>query len=63
VVVPAFREAPDILERCLDSWLSQDPAEIIVVPDLRGRGSHRPPEHLEDEFFLGRRACPAMTGG
>jgi len=34
VVVPAFREDPDILDRCLDSWLAEDPGEIIVVPDL-----------------------------
>jgi hyaluronan synthase len=34
VVVPAFREDPDILDRCLDSWLAEDPTEIIVVPDL-----------------------------
>lgn len=34
VVVPAFREDPDILSRCLDSWLAENPSEIIVVPDL-----------------------------
>ena len=34
VVVPAFREDPDILDRCLGSWLAGDPTEIIVVPDL-----------------------------
>lgn len=34
VVVPAFREDPDILERCLGSWLAESPTEIIVVPDL-----------------------------
>jgi hyaluronan synthase len=34
VVVPAYREDPDILERCLDSWLAEDPTEVIVVPDL-----------------------------
>jgi cellulose synthase/poly-beta-1,6-N-acetylglucosamine synthase-like glycosyltransferase len=34
VVVPAFREDPDILSRCLDSWLAENPGEIIVVPDL-----------------------------
>jgi hyaluronan synthase len=34
VVVPSFREDPDILEQCLDSWLKQDPTEVIVVPDL-----------------------------
>jgi cellulose synthase/poly-beta-1,6-N-acetylglucosamine synthase-like glycosyltransferase len=34
VVVPAYREDPDILERCLESWISENPDEIIVVPDL-----------------------------
>jgi hyaluronan synthase len=34
VVVPSFREEPDILDRCLESWLAQDPTEVIVVPDL-----------------------------
>jgi hyaluronan synthase len=34
VVVPAYREDPDILERCLDSWLAEDPTEVIIVPDL-----------------------------
>jgi cellulose synthase/poly-beta-1,6-N-acetylglucosamine synthase-like glycosyltransferase len=34
VVVPSFREDPDILSRCLDSWLAENPGEIIVVPDL-----------------------------
>jgi cellulose synthase/poly-beta-1,6-N-acetylglucosamine synthase-like glycosyltransferase len=35
VVVPSFREDPEILSRCLDSWLAEDPTEVIVVPDLR----------------------------
>ncbi len=34
VVVPSFREDPDILARCLDSWLAENPTEVIVVPDL-----------------------------
>ncbi|GAA2512452.1 glycosyltransferase family 2 protein [Pilimelia columellifera] len=34
VVVPAYREDPDILLECLDSWLAQDPYEIIIVPDV-----------------------------
>jgi hyaluronan synthase len=33
VVVPAYREAPDVLERCLRSWYRERPDEIIVVPD------------------------------
>jgi N-acetylglucosaminyltransferase len=34
VVVPAYREDPEILLECLDSWLSQDPYEVIIVPDV-----------------------------
>lgn len=34
VVVPAYREDPDILMECLESWLSQDPTEVIIVPDV-----------------------------
>ncbi|TMD51394.1 MAG: glycosyltransferase [Chloroflexi bacterium] len=33
VVVPAYREDPDILDRCLRSWLAENPTEVIVVPD------------------------------
>ena len=34
VVVPSFHEDPDILMRCLDSWLAQDPTEVIIVLDV-----------------------------
>ncbi len=34
VVVPSFREDVAILRRCLASWLSQNPSELIIVPDL-----------------------------
>ena len=34
VVVPSFREDPDILEQCLVTWLAENPSEVIVVPDL-----------------------------
>ena len=34
VVVPAYREDPDILSRCLRSWQAENPTEIIVVPDI-----------------------------
>ncbi|MHA6779544.1 glycosyltransferase [Pseudonocardia saturnea] len=34
VVVPSFREDPDVLERCLDTWLAQGPDEVIVVLDV-----------------------------
>src|SRR5207237_7348653 len=42
VVVPAYREDPDILDRCLTSWLAENPTEVIVVPDL------------EDQEVIGR---------
>jgi hyaluronan synthase len=35
VVVPSFREDPDVLERCLDTWLAQGPDEVIVVLDVQ----------------------------
>jgi N-acetylglucosaminyltransferase len=34
VVVPSYREDPQILLRCLDSWRSQNPDEIIIVVDV-----------------------------
>jgi cellulose synthase/poly-beta-1,6-N-acetylglucosamine synthase-like glycosyltransferase len=34
VVVPSYREDPDILDRCLRSWLAENPTEVIVVPDV-----------------------------
>jgi len=34
IVVPSFHEDPDILMRCLDSWLSQGPTEVIIVLDV-----------------------------
>jgi cellulose synthase/poly-beta-1,6-N-acetylglucosamine synthase-like glycosyltransferase len=34
VVIPAYREDPDILLECLETWLREDPTEVIVVPDL-----------------------------
>lgn len=34
VVVPAYREDPDILLDCLETWLAQGPDEVIIVPDI-----------------------------
>jgi cellulose synthase/poly-beta-1,6-N-acetylglucosamine synthase-like glycosyltransferase len=34
VVVPSYREDPEIFKRCLGSWLAEKPTELIVVPDL-----------------------------
>ena len=41
VVVPSFREDPDVLERCLDTWLAQDPTEVIVVLDVEDHEAFR----------------------
>jgi hyaluronan synthase len=41
VVVPSFREDPDILLDCLETWLAQDPDEIIIVLDLRDAEAQR----------------------
>ncbi|WP_430868909.1 glycosyltransferase [Demequina aurantiaca] len=34
VIVPSYHEDPNILLRCLDSWRSQNPTEIIIVLDV-----------------------------
>jgi hyaluronan synthase len=34
VVVPSYREDPDILLECLHSWLAQNPDEVVLVPDV-----------------------------
>jgi N-acetylglucosaminyltransferase len=34
VVVPSYREDPDVLIRCLETWLANDPNEVILVVDL-----------------------------
>ncbi|GAB3658402.1 hypothetical protein GCM10027589_18930 [Actinocorallia lasiicapitis] len=44
VVVPSYREDPDILLRCLRSWLDQDPTEVILVIDV---GDHEAAERLK----------------
>ena len=33
VVVPVYREDPHVLERCLRTWLAEDPTEVILVVD------------------------------
>ncbi|MBL7495337.1 glycosyltransferase [Frankia sp. CNm7] len=52
VIVPSFREDPDVLERCLKTWLAQEPTEIIIVPDV---------EDTELIERLARRADPTVT--
>ncbi len=48
VVVPTYREDPDILLRCLDSWLSQGPGEVIVVVDVDDVECQRRLAEVED---------------
>ncbi|WP_245703341.1 glycosyltransferase family 2 protein [Streptomyces lushanensis] len=48
VVVPAYREDPDILMDCLETWLNQDPAEIIIVPDVEDTEVLRRLAQVED---------------
>lgn len=38
VVVPVYREDPEVLSQCLDTWLAAEPNEIILVLDLGERG-------------------------
>jgi cellulose synthase/poly-beta-1,6-N-acetylglucosamine synthase-like glycosyltransferase len=33
VVVPVFAEDPEVLERCLRTWVAQQPLEVLVVVD------------------------------
>jgi cellulose synthase/poly-beta-1,6-N-acetylglucosamine synthase-like glycosyltransferase len=41
VVVPSFREDPDVLERCLETWLAERPTEVIVVLDVQDQEARR----------------------
>lgn len=34
VLVPSFREDPEVLSRCLRTWLAEDPEEVILVVDV-----------------------------
>jgi cellulose synthase/poly-beta-1,6-N-acetylglucosamine synthase-like glycosyltransferase len=52
VVVPSFREDPDTLERCLDTWLAERPSEVIVVLDIGD---------VEARRRLERRSDPRLT--
>ncbi|MFF3443276.1 glycosyltransferase family 2 protein [Streptosporangium sp. NPDC002721] len=40
VVVPSYREDAEILVRCLESWLAQDPQEVIIVVDVADTECH-----------------------
>ena len=48
VVVPSYREDPDVLERCLDTWLAQRPTEVIVVLDVDDAEARRRLEGRRD---------------
>jgi hyaluronan synthase len=48
VVVPAYREDPAILLECLQSWLSQNPGEVIIVPDVGDTEVRRALEAVQD---------------
>ena len=49
VVVPSFHEDVPILMRCLDSWLSEDPTEVIVVLDVADLEAYQAISRLGDE--------------
>ncbi|WP_066363642.1 glycosyltransferase family 2 protein [Herbidospora mongoliensis] len=48
VVVPSFREDAEILVRCLDSWLSQNPGEVIIVVDIGDTECHAKLREVND---------------
>jgi cellulose synthase/poly-beta-1,6-N-acetylglucosamine synthase-like glycosyltransferase len=48
VVIPSYREDPDILLRCLESWLAQDPTEIIIVVDVADEECQERLTHITD---------------
>ena len=41
VVVPSYHEDPDVIDRCLDTWLAQDPDEVIIVLDVEDHEAYR----------------------
>ncbi len=48
VVVPSYREDPDVLMRCLATWRAQNPTEIIVVVDVEDHECFRRLQRLDD---------------
>jgi N-acetylglucosaminyltransferase len=48
VVVPSYREDPEILMRCLTSWLSEGPGEVIIVVDVEDEECQRLLADIED---------------
>lgn len=49
VVVPSYREDPEILIDCLSTWLSQDPTEVLVVVDIEDLECRERLEDVDDE--------------
>jgi hyaluronan synthase len=49
VVVPSYREDPEILMRCLRTWLAEGPTEVIVIPDLEDRDVIERLQHVADQ--------------
>ncbi|NAZ74481.1 glycosyltransferase [Kineococcus sp. T13] len=48
VVVPSFREDPQILQDCVRNWLSHDPDELIVVVDVDDEECQRKLAEVDD---------------
>src|SRR3712207_1066855 len=48
VVVPSYREDPDVLMRCLRNWRAQNPTEIIVVLDVADVDAYARIQALDD---------------
>ena len=49
VIVPSYREDPDVTIRCLKTWLQDDPTEIIMVVDIDDTDVLEALEQYEDE--------------
>jgi cellulose synthase/poly-beta-1,6-N-acetylglucosamine synthase-like glycosyltransferase len=49
VVVPSYHEDPDVIDRCLDTWLAQDPDEVIIVLDVEDHEAYRRLVARDDE--------------
>ena len=49
VVVPSYREDAKILRECLDSWLGQNPNEVIVVVDVADKDCIETLQAVDDD--------------
>src|SRR5918998_2146032 len=41
VVVPSYHEDPDVLEACLDTWLAENPDQVVIVLDVADTEAQR----------------------